>query len=401
MEKANQPSVVGEILAGILLGTLAAFLPTNIHLWNFNFDSIIPDFNPSTNPAFFELAQVGIIFLLFTSGLHVTAASIKRTRKASMTTAIGGVLFPFTFGVLLGYVLGFSPIACMAAGAIFTATSVGITVRALMDMDLLRTDIAVVVHTTAVIDDVIAIVLLTLVLAGAGGHGGTPIFALDLVLAILLLLYLIAGFRRSEKLSKLGEKFRKLGSPKSLVSITLVLCFLMSALAEIVILVAITGAFLIGILVGSSKNSRFVTDEVGGMARLVFIPLFFFTIGTQVKLQSFIEAGPLILLFIPLAISGKIVGCSLGAIIGGFENRKALKIGVGMVPKMEIALVVVSTTIALGVFEFPGAPPGLGDQILAVTVLHVIITALITPILLKRLFQREEEDYRPSTHVGL
>ncbi|MCK4718274.1 MAG: cation:proton antiporter [Thermoplasmata archaeon] len=396
MDKMNQPSVIGEIVAGIVLGSIAAALPATIHIWHFNLDALILDFDPITNKAFFDMAQIGVLLLLFTSGMHISIRSIKRTGKVSALTAIGGVVFPFTLGVLLGSVVWNKYpddmlMASMATGAIFTATSVGVTARTMMDLDLMRTDVAVTILTTAVIDDVIAIILLTVVLAGAGATG-MPVGVLILGIGVFFLLYLIVGLKHSKRIMGFGER---LGSPKVMVTIALFFCFLLSALAEIVSLAAITGAFLAGLMVSSSKSSRFISEDVNTLARMFFIPLFFVSIGTQVRLGSIFEFDDIydlaLFMLIPMAIVGKIIGCGLGAVIGGFDTRDAMRVGVGMIPKMEIALVVVTTAISLGVFNFR---PGLGEKMLAITILHVMVTAFITPVLIKRLF-RDVDHERP------
>ncbi|MDG6221482.1 MAG: cation:proton antiporter, partial [Candidatus Thermoplasmatota archaeon] len=331
MEKMKQPSVIGEILAGIILAGVFGFISADHWIWQSSFQSVIPDFT-AANIAFYEMAQVGVILLLFTSGMHVNTENIKRTGKASTFTAIGGVILPFTLGVILGMLLDFPPMASLAAGAIFTATSVGVTARTMMDMDLMRTDVAITILTAAVIDDIIVIILLSIILAG--GEGGGTIEGLLLGILVFFVIYIFVVLRKSEKIINFGER---VGGPKSIVTVALFLCFVLSAVAEIVSLAAITGAFLAGLMVSKAKSSRFIADDVNTIARLFFIPIFFVSVGTQVDIRSFLTTGPIVLLFIPLAIFGKVFGCAIGASIGGFGTGEALKVGMGMIPKMEIA----------------------------------------------------------------
>jgi len=379
LERVKQPAVIGEILAGIFLGAMV--FPSSATLFHMDFTPIIPVFNPEENPGFYELAGIGVILLLFTSGVHTNIESMKKMGRISIFTAVGGVIFPFTFGMILGHILGFSLYASLAAGTIFTATSIGVTARTLMELDLIDTDVATIILTTAVIDDVIAILILSLVFAGAE-TGGAPFHILFLGIGVFFLLYLLAGLRNSQIIMEFWEKR---GGTKTAVTFALALAFVLSAMAELVSLAAITGAFLAGILVGKSNSTKAISENVEGMARLFFIPLFFVSVGTLVNFESILSLKPVFLLFIPLAIAGKVIGCGLGSIIGGLDAKDSMRIGFGMMPKMEIALVVVTTAISMRIFTDVVA-----DQMLTVTVLHIAVTALLTAIIIKRLYSGED-----------
>lgn len=375
-EKIKQPTVIGEILAGVLLGSfvLGRFSGTSFSTAGYSFDLTMPDF---TSPSFEAFGFIGIVMLLFISGLETDFKDIKKTGKIGFTTAIGGVILPFIFGFLVGQFFGFPLHASLAAGTIFVATSVGITARTLMDMHALNTDVGATILSAAVIDDVIGIFILAVVL----GTGSPAFLALKIMIFFLITLYL--GLRI---ISRVMGGFEKIKTAKMLITASLAICFVFAVFASEMGMAAITGAFVAGLIIGTTSQSKKITDDVKTISYTFFIPLFFVWVGASIDLSVIKDVGLLALLFIPLAIAGKIIGCGIGSKIGGLTSRNALAVGVGMIPRMEVALIVVTTAVSQGVFT--GA---LAHQILAVTVLLVCVTTFLAPILLKATFKMEEE----------
>ena len=375
-EKIKQPAVVGEILAGVLLGSfiIGRFSGTNISIAEQNFCLAIPDF---TSSSFEALGFIGIVMLLFIAGLETDFKEIKKTEKIGFSTAIGGVILPFTFGFLVGQFFGFSLHASLAAGTIFVATSVGVTARTLMDMHAIHTDVGATILSAAVIDDVIGIFILAVVL----GTGSPAFLAVKILIFFLITLYL--GLRI---ISKLIDGFEKIKTPRILITASLVICFVFAVFASEIGLAAIIGAFVAGLIIGTTAQSKKIVSDVKTISYTLFIPLFFVWVGASIDLSVIKDVGLLALLFIPLAIAGKIIGCGVGSKMGGFTSRKALTVGVGMIPRMEVALIVATTAIAQGIFT-----GRLAHQMLAVTVLHVCVTTFLAPILIKATFKKEEE----------
>jgi len=373
-EKIKQPAVVGEILAGILLGSfvLGRLSGTGFSTAGYSFYLAIPDFTSET----FELiASIGIIMLLFISGMETEIDKFKKVGKIGFSTASCGVVLPFLFGFLVGYYFGFSFQACLAAGTIFVATSVGTTARVLMDMHVLNTDVGMTILSAAVIDDVIALIILTIVLGV-----GSPEWLL-LKIAVFFLVTLYFGFRIVARMMNIGSRLAK---PKIFLTISMVLCFLFAFFAEELGIAAITGAYIAGLAVGATIHSKIIINDVKAIGYILFIPLFFVWIGASVDFSMIKTIGIFAVFFIPLAIAGKFIGCSIGARLGGLPGRRAIIVGVGMIPKMEYALVVASLAVSRGIFTGPTA-----HQMLGVTVLHVCITTLLAPILLKATFKPE------------
>ncbi len=375
-EKIKQPAVIGEILAGVLLGSfvLGRFSGTNFSTAGYSFGLTIPDF---TSPSFETFGSIGIIILLFIAGLETDLGKFKKIGKVGFSTASCGVVLPFIFGFLVGNFFNFPFKACLATGTIFVATSVGTTARVLMDMHALNTDEGMTILSAAVIDDVIALVILTIVIGV-----GSPQWLL-VKIAVFFLIAIYFGFRIVAKVMNLGARLSTI-DPKIFVVIALVLCFGFAFFAEEFGIASITGAYLAGLAVGTTIHSKRIIDDVKTIGYIFFIPLFFFWIGSIMDLSIIKNIGILAAFFIPLAILGKFIGCGIGAKLGGLSARKSITVGVGMIPEMEYALIVVTLAVSRGIFK--GA---MAHQMLGVTILHVCITTMLAPILLKATFKRK------------
>lgn len=367
-EKIKQPAVIGEILTGVILGPYLLGRFSNINLSILGNEIIHVSLNLGTTE-FEAVATLGIITLLFLSGLETKFDDMKNAGKGGIITSLLDVSVAFLFGYLVGHTLGFPTIQSLAIGAILTATSVGITVRTLMDMRKLATKSGTLILTVAVLDDVLGILILSMII----GKGSPIIIGIKAVVFFAVILFL--GLHFIPKIMRIGDVIH---AKQVLLTAALVLCFLFAALAESVGLAAITGAFLAGLLIGTTPQSKRILDFTRDIGYSFLIPMFFVWVGASFDFSSIGDVGLLVLLFIPAAIVGKIIGCSTGAKISGLTNREALQVGLGMIPRMEVALVVVATEISLGIFQGETA-----HQMLAATILLVIITATLTPIILK------------------
>lgn len=374
-EKVKQPAVIGEILTGILLGPylLGKFSGATIYIWG----NELYDFELNlTSPEFEAIAMLGIVTLLFLSGLETKFDDIKNAGKSGAITSILDVSVAFIFGYLVGLALNLSVLQSLAVGAILTATSVGISVRTLMDMGKIHTRVGSLILTVAVLDDVLGIIILSIII----GEGSPFVIALKAIIFFIVALFL--GIRLIPKVMKIG---RIIPSRHILLAGALSLCFLLAALAKGIGLAAITGAFIAGLLISITPQSRRVLSYIREVGYSFLIPLFFVWVGASFDFSVIKDVGLLVILFIPAAIAGKIIGCTAGAKINGFKNREALQVGIGMIPRMEVALVVVATEISLGIFK-----GSIAHQMLAATILLVIITAILTPVLLKIAFKENE-----------
>ncbi|MCJ2533775.1 MAG: cation:proton antiporter, partial [Candidatus Thermoplasmatota archaeon] len=292
----------------------------------------------------------------------------------------GGIILPLLLGVAAGVFLGFEIQESIIIGLILIATSVGVTVRTLMDIHALDTDVGATILGGAVIDDVLGIVLLAFFL------GTDPPIFVGIKIAIFFLIFLYIGLLIIDKILDLGEKIHL---PKAFLSISLAIFLLYTFFADSFGVAGIIGAFVAGLIIGHTLKYRKIIDDVQTIGYGFFIPLFFVWVGaslwmedSSLTLSSFATIGMLAAVIIIVAVVGKIVGCGLGAKLAGMKNRESLQVGIGMIPRMELALIIVSSAISHKILTGQ-----IAHQILAATIILTIVTTLITPILIKLVFK--------------
>ena len=384
--KLKQPAVIGEIIAGILLGYLGVFVFSGKNFSFLSYSiSTINLHNLLQSQEFYLLAQIGILFLLFISGLETSFSSLKKTERASLYVAIGGVILPLFFGFLSGIIFNFSMIESIVIGLILIATSVGVTVRTLMDLNVIDTDASTTILGAAVIDDIIGILLLAFAI-GIGSLMDAIWIGARIIFFFLIFLYL--GLKVIDKVLNLGEKIHL---PKSLLSVALSVFLIYAFFADKAGISGIIGAFVAGILIGQNVRSKKIADDVKALGYGFFIPLFFVWVGASIwdeassdfSLYSSILIFTIVIIFV--SIIGKIIGCGIGAKLSGMSNSESLQVGVGMIPRMELALIISTAAISHGILsdEF-------SHQILIMTILLTIITTLVAPVLIKATFKNKK-----------
>lgn len=377
-EKFKQPGVIGEILAGVLLGPciIGSFSGNSISLLNtelitFNLDLTTPEFK--------QIAFIGAVFLLFIVGLETNLSDLKKTKKAGFGVGIVGVIIPFLFGCLVGTLFHFSLIQSMAIGTIFLATSTTIAIRVLSDMDLLSSRVGLTLRTALVINDVLAMVFFALVF----GVGNSLILLLQISLFFILTIvigYLVVRYT--------ARKNTKRHAPIIVLTSGLGLCFLFAAFAENMGLTAIIGAFIAGVFIKKTPQAGMISDYIKTIGYAFFVPLFFVWVGASFNFMKLFESDQLtsILLFcaafIFFSMFGNFLGSSVGARLGGLKRRESISVGLGMMPIMGVGLIIVSTGIERGMF---GASDSfLANQIQTATLFLIFISCFVSPLLFKR-----------------
>ena len=363
-EKLKQPAVIGEILTGIVVGPFIAG-----KLFGMEYLSPVTE----------GLGEMGIILLLFISGLEIGVDEIKTAGKKGLLTSLFDVSIAFLFGVIAGHILGYDIRTSIAIGNIMVATSVGITVRTLMEMHALHSKVGELILTVAVLDDVLGIVVLSITL----GQGEPAMLIFKIFIFFLIFMAAVLIIRRMREI--------KIGIPRLMLTAAIAFAFIFSAVAVDLGLAAVTGAFFAGLIFSNLPQRRRIDDFMRQMGEVFLIPLFFIWVGASFDFNALGNMGKLVLLFIPMALIGKIIGCSAGAKVCGFRARDALAVGVGMMPRMEVALVVVTIEMSMKIFN-----DALAHQVLASTILLVIVSSLITPPLLKIVYRGENSEKQGS-----
>ncbi len=370
--KLGQPGVFGELIAGILIGpSVAGWLSQHL------FGAFIC-VNPNTPEGgiISVLADIGIIILMFLAGLSIKVEEFKKSGKPATTVAAAGVVVAFLFGFGTAFVFGWSTLEAAFAGGVLVATSVGITVRILFDMNKLHTPVGMTIVGAAVIDDVFGIIVLS-VLAGIA-YGGISVLGLAETLGLMGLFFLLVLLIGFKVIPRVITYVGRLSVEEVVLSTALALVFLVAALAEHMGIAAITGAFFVGLIVSKAPVASSLRQKASTVGYGLLIPCFFVEMGVRTDLQALGGITILALIFLGIAILSKIVGCGLGALLSGFGVKDSLRIGVGMMPRAEVALVMAAIGVKAGV---------VGGTLFSMTILVVLVTSLITPVLFKLAFK--------------
>lgn len=385
MRKLGLPEVVGSVFAGLILGNAiwGLFLPET----NFIFP-----IKESDNLALFS--KIGVLLILFKAGLETDVNQIKSLGIKALLVAMGGVLLPLGLGFLLGLVMLPDQTwhAWLFIGTIMTATSVGITVETLKSLGKYNTKIGSIITSAAIIDDVLGMIVLTVVMSIEGGAEDQNAVlklinphAYPIITILWMFVFFIVAIAFGYLIVKFFNHINKVKPNVHRVPIySLVICFLYAYVAEEVFGVAdITGAYIGGAILSLCHNTAIYADkklDVGSYT--FFTPVFFAYIGIQISFQSF-TANVIIIsvLFVIIAILGKIVGCGGVALLTGENLKDSTRVGVGMIARGEVALAVTTTGISAGL---------IANEYISMTVLLVLVSSILAPILLKALYKGEE-----------
>jgi Kef-type K+ transport system membrane component KefB len=370
----GQPAVLGELLAGVVLG------PSVINLFGARFlDS--PYLQESTH----LLAELGVIFLMFLAGLETDLSEVNKVRRVAFLAGSIGVIFTVVMGAGASAPFGFSAKESIFIGIILSATSVSISARTLMEMGMLQGRQGLSILAAAVIDDVIGLLVLSFFIAFAvqGNGSGGPIDALLIVMrvagffaaALIVGRLLLPPLMRWAMNASMSE-----GALTAAIVTVLAYAWFAEYFGEVA---AITGAFLAGLFLRQTDAHRLIDERARALAYGFFVPIFFVGVGLSANAHELHGSDGLLLVVICLvAATSKILGCGLGALLGGEPFRSALQIGTGMVSRGEVGLIIATVGLSKGLIE---------TDVYSVIVLTVVATALATPFLLHTVFRRQQE----------
>lgn len=367
--KVNMPQVVGALLAGVILG------PSVLNLISLEGD--VGTFLEYT-------AEIGVIFLMFSAGLETDISELKKNSLPAFVVAAVGVIVPVVGGFLtyLGvFGINFSNqidiLRGVFIGVVLSATSVSITVETLREMGKLQGKVGTTILGAAVIDDILGIIVLTIVTS----LEDTSVSLVSVLIKIVL--YFICITVLYFIIYKLKPLIEKLDKRRTVAIMSFVFCLILSYLSERLFGIAdITGAYFAGLMLCSLKLKPYVERKTEVVSYMFFSPIFFASIGLKTTLD---QMSADILIFAAVltivAILSKVVGCGLGAKATGFSWMDSLKIGTGMISRGEVALIVAQKGYQYHLID---------SKLFAPIVLVVIVTTLITPILLKLVMKDRE-----------
>lgn len=364
-KKLKAPQVVGQIVAGLLIGPSVLGLVNQSDFLN-------------------TMAEIGVVLLMFSAGLETNLKELVKSGLKAVCIASAGVLVPLVGGTLL--YLGFYGwdgfgtehfLRAVFIGTIMTATSVSITVQALRELGHLKGKVGTIIVSSAIIDDIIGIIVLTFVI----GFKSTDAHPLDVIIKTVLFLVFSVGVGFIIYfLFKLLDK--KYYHQRRIPIFGLALCFIMAYCAEALFGIAdITGAYVAGIILCNLRDAEYISGKMDISSYMLFGPVFFASIGLKTTFSGFtLELLWFSLAFVAVALITKIIGCGGFAKIFGMNMRDSLKVGVGMMTRGEVALIVAQKGLAVGM---------VAPEYFTSVILLIICSSIASPVLLKLLYKNE------------
>jgi Kef-type K+ transport system membrane component KefB len=383
----GQPRVLGELIIGVILG------PTLLDILH------LPALGDGhLQETIKELAELGVLLLMFNIGLEVHLDELLKVGRVAALAGFAGAVVPVVLTYPLARWFGFSWEQALFAGVVLAATSVSISAQVLLELGVLQTKEGNALLATALIDDVLAILLVSLTIAITGPEGNAEPGQLGIIVARMAVYigvaFALAWFglpRLMNWISAHPRLSQSFGIPAFALVFALLFGWSAEALGGVA---AITGAFIAG--VGISRINERARDQVeeavNNIAYAFLVPIFFVDVGLETDLRGFpLSALPLAGLLLVAAVLSKVVGCGLGALLGGFNRQEALRVGVCMISRGEVGLIIASLGLASGVLNN-------SDALYPSLFLVILLTTVLTPPFVRQVFQ--SSDQRPARGQG-
>ncbi len=378
--RVGQPAVFGDILAGLILG------PTLLNVLGWPVFSAAPsvpapgvEAAPSLLVIVRDLAEIGVILLMFIAGMETDLDEMRRVGKVAFWSAAGGVVLPFVGGAVTAHAFGV-PIFWegIFIGTILTATSVSISAQTLMEIGALRSKEGATILGAAVIDDVMGIVLLSVVVAFARADAVDLQGLLSISLRIAL--YFAVAIYAGRYLTPLLRAADRLGVTQGVLALVLVVTFVYAWAAEYVgEVAAITGSYVAGVLFAQTPYKKRIDEGVHPLTYSMFVPVFFISIGLAANGRELGSDAAFTAVLVVVAIAAKALGCGALARVTGFNGRQSVRVGVGMISRGEVGLIVASYGLVHGIIT---------RNVFSASVIMVLATTMVTPPLLRLAFPR-------------
>lgn len=367
----GQPSVLGELLVGILLG------PSLINLLD------LPFIGHELSETIAQLGELGVLLLMFLAGLELHLGEMKQNLRVAAYAGLLGVVFPVLLGWGAGMLFGLDQPAAIFLGLTLGATSVSISAQTLIELKVLRSRVGLSLLGAAVFDDILIILILSVFLALQSGVGSSyDILLIIFQMVLFLVLSVLFGLWA---LPWIIRRFSRLPVSQGLLAISLVILLAYGIAAEYFGgMAAITGAFLAGLMLARTPEKERIESGMHALAYGLFVPIFFINIGLSIDLREFrLQALLFTVVIILAAVAGKWLGSGWGAQLGGLTKRESIQLGAGMISRGEVGLIVASVGMEAGLVN--------AEEFSAIVVM-ILVTTLITPPILRTLFSRKDSE---------
>ena len=382
--RLNQPRVLGQLIVGLLLG------PTVLDMLHWGILQGV-DLQHTIK----ELAELGVLLLMFNIGLEVHLDELAKVGKVAVFAGFLGVAAPVAFTLAVALPAGYSWLPALFAGVTLAATSVSISAQVLLELGYLQTKEGNALLATALIDDVLAIlaVSLTLVLAGGSADSGGDDLGQLIVIIVRMAGYIIVAFLLAwhilPRLMTWIQGRSELSQSYGIPIFALIAALLFGWSAEYLGgVAAITGAFIAGVGLSKLVNRGMkheIEQSTSHLAYVFLVPIFFVNVGLETDLSAFpMDVIPFMLVLLLMAVVSKVFGAGLGARMGGFNNWEALRVGVCMVSRGEVGLIIISIGLTSGIIDG-------SSELYAALFMVILLTTVLTPPMVRWVFQTNRQ----------
>lgn len=352
--RMGQPSVLGKIIVGIILGPAL--------LGWVNDTEIIGVFS-----------NIGVLLLMFLAGLETNLKDLNQNMKAALLVAVGGVIAPILLCYVLAQFYQLSSAESIFIGLLLSATSVSISVQTLRELGWLNSKEGSVLLGAAVLDDIIVVILIAIAMSLFAGSDTNLALLIGKKIIFFVIIILVSKW----VVPKFIQIFSKFKITEAVLSAGLIICFGFAYFAEAVGVAGIIGSFFAGLAISQTKFKEEIEHKTEPIANGIFVPFFFVSIGLAVSFAGIGKQVVFIIVFSIFAILSKLIGSGIGAKISGFNTKSSIGIGAGMISRGEVALILAAMGLESGL---------LPSQYYTAMIIVVIVTTLVTPPLLKMIF---------------
>ncbi len=354
--KFKMPEVLGALLAGVVLG------PILLNLVQYD-DSMK------------LLSNLGVIMLMFLAGLETNVDQFKKAGKSAFVIAVMGIVLPLVLGTLGAFLFFKNPMENLFIGIILTATSVSITVETLTELGKLNTLPGINILGAAVIDDILGLLLISVLLGVNSGSTGSSLVITMADIGAFCLLSILGILFLPKLFSRLSPEIQP---NRTLLTFSLASALLAACIAESVGIAAITGAYLFGLLLSQFPNREYLERNVKTISSGFLSPIFFASVGLEANLGGFDwNIVSITIVMFVVAVIGKVIGCGFGARLFRMNRSEAMQIGVGMISRGEVAIITANIGLQNHIIT---------QEVFIPTILVVLLTTIATPVLLKLSF---------------
>ncbi|MBE9479158.1 MAG: cation:proton antiporter [Chloroflexi bacterium] len=374
--KLGQPTVMGEVLAGLLLG------PSLLNFLNW------PVFTDThLNVTISHLAEVGVLLLVFLAGLELYLPELIKAGKGAVVTGSLGFALTLGLGFVLALFFAFETKQALFLGLMLAPTSIGISAQTLIELKVLRGKVGTTLLGAAAIDDILGVLGVSIFLSFFVGGAIGEITGVLMILLMMTIYLIIASACGYWVLPKLAEIIERMPISQGLIAFTFIIVLFYSWSAGVFgHMAAIIGAFLAGLFLARSSQKDKIEGGIAAIAYGIFVPIFFVNVGLSSNIRLISSSGLWLLAgMLVVVIISKLIGAGIGGRIGGMTNRESLQLGFGMIPRGEVVLIIATVGVLDGVID---------ADIYATVVVLVILTILLIPPILRYLFSQSHESTR-------